>query len=319
MNPAIAEMGTRMGPDVVAAVRALYEPEQAPLAAAQPPAATDCVYGPHPRNRLDLYRQDPEDAAGEAGGARPVLLFVHGGGFLLGDKGGIGGNIGGNTSGNTSGGAGSWANAHVGRNTSGGAGSWANAHVGRWAAANGMVGAVMNYRLAPADQWPAGAEDVAAAVDWLRANVHEHGGDPARIVLLGTSAGAVHVAGFLALRDDHRALVRAAALLSGLYGVTPLDERDTLYYGPQEAYAQRMPMAAVVETSLPLLVAGAQFDPPRFQAEWAGLLQARLDRHGHLPRAHYASGHNHYSMAMHLGTSDRRLSDELLAFLAEHS
>jgi hypothetical protein len=92
-----------------------------------------------------------------------------------------------------------------------------------------------------------------------------------------------------------------------------------LYYGPQDCYDLRMPMGAVMATGLPLLVACAEFDPPRFQAEWASLLQARLGRHGHLPRAHYASGHNHYSMAMHLGTADRRLSDELLSFFADHS
>jgi acetyl esterase/lipase len=278
VNDTIASLGTRLGPDTLAAVRALYDAEQAPRAAALAPVAVDCVYGDHPRHRLDLYRE------GEGEGLRPVLLFVHGGGFLVGDKGGASG--------------------------------WGNAHVGRWAAANGMLGAVMNYRLAPADTWPSGAEDVAAAVDWLRANAAQHGGDPERIVLLGTSAGSVHVSGFLKLRADYADLVKAAALLSGLYGFTPLDERDTLYYGPQQSYAERMPRQAVVDTQLPLLVACAQFDPPRFQAEWAGLLQARLDRHGHLPRAHYASGHNHYSMAMHLGTSDHRLADEILFFFA---
>jgi acetyl esterase/lipase len=281
----IAELGTRLGPDVVGAVRALYAPEQEPRAAALAPVASDFAYGPHPRNRLDLYRE------GESGGLRPVLLFVHGGGFLVGDKGGDGN----------------------------GNGGWANAHLGRWAAVNGMLGAVMNYRLAPDETWPAGAEDVAAAVEWLQEHAAEHGGDPERIVLLGTSAGSVHIAGFLKLRSDHAGMVRAAVLLSGLYGFTPLDERDMLYYGPQDAYAGRMPRKAVVETALPLLLACAEFDPPRFQAEWAGLLQARLDRHGRLPRAHYASGHNHYSMAMHIGTADRRLSDEILTFISAHS
>lgn len=281
---AIAAMGTKLGPDVVAACRGLFQAEQAPLAAEIAPVALDCAYGPDARNRLDLYGQGVDP--------RPVVLFVHGGGFLVGDKGGQAG---------------------------GGESGWTNAHVGRWAAANGLIGAVMNYRLAPAHMWPSGAEDVSLAVEWLRANVAGHGGDPDRIFLLGTSAGAVHVSAFLKAREDHGKLVRGAALLSGLYGFTPLDERDMLYYGPQDCYDLRMPMGAVMATSLPLMVACAEFDPPRFQAEWASLLQARLGRHGHLPRAHYASGHNHYSMAMHLGTSDRRLSDELLSFFADHS
>lgn len=280
MNDVIASLGTRLGPDTLAAVRALYDGEQASAFSAMPALATDCAYGPDPRHRLDLYRK------GEAGEPRPVVLFVHGGGFLVGDKGGESG--------------------------------WANAHVGRWAANNGMIGAVMNYRLAPDHVWPAGGEDVCAAVDWLCANIAGYGGDPDRIALVGTSAGAVHVAAFLKLRADHASLVKAAALLSGLYGFTPLDERDSRYYGPQDHYAQRMPKEAITASQLPLLLACAQFDPPRFQAEWTGLLQARLNRHGELPRAHYASGHNHYSMAMHLGTADRRLSDEILGFFAAY-
>jgi hypothetical protein len=66
-----------------------------------------------------------------------------------------------------------------------------------------------------------------------------------------------------------------------------------------------------------LLLASAEFDPPRFQSEFLRLMQERLDRHGAMPRAHVASGHNHYSMAMHLGTSDCRLADEIAAFVAQ--
>ena len=213
----------------------------------------------------------------------PILLWVHGGGFLRGEKSSPDHPF--------------------------------NAHVGRWAARQGMLGAVMNYRLAPAATWPSGGEDVVAAVEWLHAHAGEHGGDPDRIVLVGTSAGSVHVATALRLAPDLP--VRGAVLLSGLYGFTPLDERDTLYYGPQEAYAERMPRDAVIGTQLPLMLACAEFDPPRFQAETLGLLQARLDRHGHMPRAYIAGGHNHFSLAYHLGTADTRLSDEILAFIGD--
>ena len=78
-----------------------------------------------------------------------------------------------------------------------------------------------------------------------------------------------------------------------------------------------MPREALVKTTLPLLIACAEFDPPRFQTEFTGLLGERLSRHGALPRAYIASGHNHYSMAMHLGTSDTRLADEVVAFVQE--
>ncbi|WP_294131121.1 alpha/beta hydrolase [Sphingobium sp.] len=274
---AIAAMGTGLGPDVLTQCRALFDTEQSVLQAAVPVTQGDIAYGPHERHRLDIYA--PLDATGPA----PVLVFVHGGGFLKGDK--------------------------------GGADAWPNANVGRMAAQAGFVGVVINYRLAPDHMWPAGSEDLAAVVAWLKANVAQHGGDPDRIVLAGTSAGAVHVAGYLKLAGD--ADVRGAMLLSGLYGYTPLDERDLLYYGNAALYAERMPMEAVATTRLPLLVACAQYDPPRFQAEFLGLMQDRLARHGAMPRAVIMTGHNHYTMPMHLGTADRRLADEICAFVRD--
>jgi carboxylesterase type B len=174
-----------------------------------------------------------------------------------------------------------------------------------------MVGAVMNYRLAPDHPWPAGSEDVGAAVDWLRAHAAQHGGDPQRIVLLGTSAGAVHVAGFLRLRPDHGDLVRGAVLLSGLYGYTPLDPRESAIMAApklRDAAARRC-------RHRPAPAAGLRaIRPGGFQAEFLGLME-RLNRHGAMPRSVTLSGHNHYTMAMHLGTADRRLADEIAAFV----
>lgn len=275
MRDSIAAMGTTLGPAVLAQCEALFAAEQQALAARVPVRARDLAYGPDPRQRLDLYGE---------GEGRPVLVFVHGGGFVLGDKGGE---------------------------------DWANANVGRMAAEAGMIGCLINYRLAPDHGWPAGSEDVTAVVDWLRDNIAEQGGDPERIVLAGTSAGAVHIAGYLKLRPDHEDRVRGAILLSGLYGYTPLDPKDLRYYASDEAYPEQMPRAAVEATNLPLMVACAEFDPPRFQREFVELIGARLAQHGAMPRSYVASGHNHYSMAMHLGTSDRRLADEMIGFVAQ--
>lgn len=275
---AIAAMGTALGPEMLDACRALYDAEQRALMARVAPVAVDCEYGPHPRHRLDIYAP-----AGEKGlpVGLPVVLFVHGGGFRMGDK--------------------------------GGADQWQNAAVGRMAAEAGFVGAVMNYRLVPDAAWPDGAHDVIAAIDWLRANVAAHGGSAERIVAMGTSAGAVHVAG--AIRERADLPVRGAVLLSGLYGHTPLEERDIAYYGPQADYPARCPRDAVAQTALPLMVACAQFDPPRFQTEFLALMHGRLAWHGTMPRGLIVPGHNHYSLAMHLGTADRRLADEIAAFV----
>lgn len=71
-----------------------------------------------------------------------------------------------------------------------------------------------------------------------------------------------------------------------------------------------------METALPLMIACAEFDPPRFQQQYLGLIQRRFDRHGTLPRSHVATGHYHFSLACHLGTADRRVPDEIVSFIA---
>lgn len=275
----LAAMGSTLTPDLLRAVQDLYRAEQLTHAAVQPPLAADLPYGTDPRHRLDLY---PPVVGG--GKLAPVLLWVHGGGFVRGDKGG-------------------------GDNPY-------NAHAARWAARHGMLGAAMNYRLAPDATWPMGGEDVLAALAWLQMHAPEHGGDPRRIVLMGTSAGAVHIAGAIRLAPNLPA--GAAVLLSGLYGFAPLEARDTAYYGSADLYPQRMPRNALVTTTLPLFLACAEHDPPRFQHETLALLDARIARPGSMGRGYVASGHNHFSLAYHLGTADTRLADEVLGFLHEH-
>ncbi len=205
---AIAAMGTVLGPDVLHRVQSLYGDEHVDRT---PPVVADAAYGDHPRQRLDVY-------AAPGAASRPVLLWVHGGGFVRGEKS---------------------SDTHP-----------YNAHVGRWAARAGLVGAVMNYRLVPDARWPSGGDDVAAAVCWLIDNVAATGGDPARIVVAGTSAGAVHIATALqrhALPDA----VRGVVLLSGLYGATLPEDRDVAYFGE----ANPLDPAAVAAAGVPLLLA----------------------------------------------------------------
>ena len=275
---AIAAMGQGLGPEVLANCRALYDAEQRALAQQVPALARDLAYGRDPRHRLDLY--------GTPGPApKPVLVFVHGGGFVQGDKGGDE--------------------------------NWANAAVGRMAARRGWIGAVINYRLAPDHMWPAGSEDVGAAIRHIGNVVGSYGGDPARIVAIGTSAGAVHVAGYLRATPDHAREIAGAVLLSGLYGYTPIDARDERYYGAASTYPDKAPLEAVATTCLPLLVACAQYDPDRFQAEFIALMNDRRARHGTMPRALIMPDHNHYTMAMHLGSRDTRLEHEIAAFIED--
>jgi acetyl esterase/lipase len=117
----------------------------------------DLPYGPDPAQRLDLY------APAGATSPLPVLLYLHGGAWAVGDK--------------------------------------SDMAVERLVplVAHGIAVASANYRLVPSGViWPAPLHDVKAAVRWLRANAAEHGLDPRRIAVGGASAGG-HLASMAGL------------------------------------------------------------------------------------------------------------------------
>lgn len=91
--------------------------------------------------------------AGESGQLRPVLVYFHGGGFVLCDL---------------------------------------DSHDSCCRLLANGVGAVVvsvDYRLAPEFPFPAAVHDAWAATEWVADHVDELGGDPARLVIAGDSAG----------------------------------------------------------------------------------------------------------------------------------
>jgi acetyl esterase/lipase len=101
------------------------------------------------RHLLDVY--SPNKAAPTAAGY-PVVLFIHGGSWTSGSK-----DI--------------------------------YTFIGRQLAKQGVVAVIINYRLAPAVQVPAQAADCARALAWTVQHIGQYKGDPARIFVMGHSAG----------------------------------------------------------------------------------------------------------------------------------
>ena len=141
------------------------------------PGTVEHAYGADPKQRLDLVKP-----AGIANA--PVLLFVHGGGWSIGDK------------------------AHAAPDKA------------RWANSKGWAFASANYRLVPQATVEQQAADVASAIAWLRANAAKEGLDPNRIVLMGHSAGAHLVA---LVGTDPSYLKSAGVPMSAVRGVILLD------------------------------------------------------------------------------------------------
>lgn len=287
----IRDASPDISPANIEAMFGLFAPAHQELGYEAPAIARDVAYGPDPRHRLDVHsvlRPDDAQPGPAQPGAEPapVLVYVHGGGFVTGDK-------------------------HM-------PGTPYYDHIGAWAVRHGMVGVTMNYRLAPQHRWPAGAEDVGRAVAWVSENIGEHGGDPARVVLAGHSAGATHVACYLAGHAGPPSGIAAGALLSGIYDLTAARPSDVqvAYFGTDaSAYPSRSPLSGMVASGIPVLLALAELDPPEFHAQAAGALQAFGARNGTLPPFAYAQGHNHVSEIAALGIDDETLGVPLLRFV----
>jgi acetyl esterase/lipase len=140
-----------------------------------------------------------------------------------------------------------------------------------FAARNGMVGVKVSYRLAPANPWPAGARDVAAATSWIRQNIDLFGGSANEIVAIGYSAGAFHVASFLAHPEfqERDPGIAAAVLVSGIYHLSAdATESEKSYFGADPSkYEQRSVFPGILNIDTPLLLAWSALDPPRLVAQ----------------------------------------------------
>src|SRR6185437_8457543 len=106
------------------------------------------------------------------------------------------------------------------------------ANIGRYFARHGIVGVNTGYRLAPEIQYPEGSRDVGAAVDWIRTHARDFSVDPARIFLMGHSAGAAHAATYAYARHLHGA---DGSGLAGLIVVSGRVRADNLSENPNAA------------------------------------------------------------------------------------
>jgi acetyl esterase len=227
----------------------------------------------------------------------PALLAFHGGGFVRGDKS-------------------------------------ERTNAGLRFARAGLVTFLCNYRLAPSNQWPSGAEDVGRALEWVKQHGAQHGADLSRICLLGESAGATHVASAVLLRRFHTQSglgIAGAVLVSGVYNVelerkarrqfaiaTP-DARNEAYFGSDfERYSELSIVDHIDAPPLPMLITYSEVDLLQMQVQAGELFGRLVTRHGFSPALRVIRGHNHLSQFFSLNTGDESLSAPVLQFLRDY-
>ncbi|MHB8464738.1 MAG: alpha/beta hydrolase [Acidimicrobiales bacterium] len=190
------------------------------------------VEGGGARRRLDIYRPSTPVAGA------PVLFYIHGGGWVIGDK-----------------------------REQGLPMMW---HL----AARGWVCVTANYRLSPKVAFPEHLIDVKRALAWVKTHIQEHGGDPSRIVVSGGSAGG-HLAALIALTagrpelqpgfEDADLRVEGAVPIYGVYDFTNRDgirgpgfgqfiEKWVMQTNDPALYALASPMDQVGDHAPPFFV-----------------------------------------------------------------
>lgn len=280
MREQLAGFGRELTPDMIGQTNQLFAKINTGLHP-ETQITRDISYGPDPRNRLDIFRREGTEGA-------CVLLYVHGGGFVMGDK-------------------------HT-------EGSPFYSNVGDMAARYGMVGVAMTYRLAPTHRFPAGVEDMALAIGWLRENIAQYGGDPEKIVLCGQSAGASHVASYIAHRAHHVAPgggIAGAIMLSGIYDTRSCEPNEfhRAYYGDDpKAWGAASCAAGLLNSDVPQLFTISERDPQDFQTQAAQLVGAWGLAHAEYPEMHLLAGHNHISPILSIGSPEKEVERMIAGF-----
>ncbi|QHI98933.1 alpha/beta hydrolase fold domain-containing protein [Xylophilus rhododendri] len=204
------------------------------------------AYGSDARQRLDVYRPARETEAGVP--RPPMVVFFYGGNWTTGQREDY-------------------------------------RFVGQALASAGAVVVVPDYRLSPQVRYPVFLQDSAQAMRWARDHAELYGADPARLVVMGHSAGAYNAA-MLAL--DARWLgavgmkpsdLSAWIGLAGPYDFLPIGDPATqVAFEWPGTPADSQPLAHASRASPPVLLLVARddktVDPERNTARLAEALRA---------------------------------------------
>jgi triacylglycerol lipase len=275
LKQGVAEMGSRFNEEILARTLALYEP-YVDAAPSTQSVQRELSFGSHPRNVLDFYPCERPS---------PILLYVHGGGFVGGGK-----NI----------------NAKFYSN------------LGKYFTDRGLATALMNYRLAPEFVWPQAAEDIAKAVDWLQENRAQN----QRIYIIGQSAGACHLATYLTGEDFHAHAAKhisGAVLMSGFY-----DARGSMSPGARSYFGdnplqceERSPILATHRIKTPVLLTLAQYDPAGMAQQTLALASQLTQTQQTSPPLVWLKEHNHVSTVLSIGSPQDDVGELITRFIKE--
>ena len=255
-------------------------------------------YGPESRQALDIYYPDTR-ASSSPFKAKPVLIFLYGGGFVQGDK-----------------------------TRTGYANDLVFANIGHYfASKHGFTVVIPDYRLLQhGAKFPSGGEDVKLVVDWIATSLTQKEGYGAiDLFFMGNSVGGIHVSTW-AFHPDFAASVAsitAAArggpgvLLRGLLLLgAPVhfggDDNEILrayYGGGPDVIEERVPLALAEAAKQRVganLLPGVRVAQLLSELDPEYIFQSAKELQGTWPNSEIETqilkGHNHISPQCSLGT-----------------
>ncbi|MBI3722861.1 alpha/beta hydrolase [bacterium] len=230
------------------------------------------------KNCLDLY-------VPKGDGPFPVLAWVHGGGWKMGDKAMF-------------------------------------RHVGAAFAKRGILTAIVGYRLSPSVKHPEHVRDVARALAWLKKNVKEHKGDPDALFVSGQSAGG-HLSALVGL--DPTYLKEQGLELSARKGVIPMSGPfGTVCLAvfpdvfPAETRDDAAPLNHVGKDKPPFFVTWGEDDP--INLRMAGkALASKLEEAGVKTKSLEVKERGHVTIVTKIGTEKDELTEEVVKYIKENA
>jgi acetyl esterase/lipase len=232
------------------------------------------------KHKLDLYLPKGQKDF-------PVLFFIHGGGWTMGDR-------------------------------------YLYGTLGQVFARNGIGTVLISYRLSPKVQHPAHIQDVAKAFAWTCRHIGEHGGRADQIFVSGHSAGG-HLAALLAtdesyLKAEKLSLknIKGAIPVSGVYTIRA-SQRNAKIFGTDETVVrQASPLQHVTGNHPPFLVIYASKDFPDCGKMSEEFCQAVQKAKGETTSLE-VKDRDHFSIILRMTQDEDPATQAMLAFVAKHA
>lgn len=230
------------------------------------------------KHKLDLYLPKGKKDF-------PVLLFIHGGAWISGDKNYFG----------------------------------VYSAIGQRFAKQGVGAVVTNYRLSPKVQHPEHIKDVARAFAWTHKNIAKHGGKPDQLFVCGHSAGG-HLTALLATNEEYLKAeglslkaIKGAIPMSGIYQISGGFFAGV--FGKDEAqHKAASPQAHVAAGGPPFLIVYADKDMPACDRNSLAFCQALKESKGSAAVCE-VKNRNHMSIIMNFSREQDPALDAVLAFI----